>query len=95
MKYIEEEDNNMNSQLTVRLPDSLENSISILAKKLHLKRAAIVRMALESFIKQAEGSEESSPYDRVKNLLGSVSSGISDLGESHREHLLRKFKRHA
>jgi len=95
MKYIEEEDNNMNSQLTVRLPDSLENSLSILAKKLHLKRADIVRMALESFIKQAEGNEESSPYDRVKSLLGSVSSGISDLGESHREHLLRKFKRHA
>jgi metal-responsive CopG/Arc/MetJ family transcriptional regulator len=85
----------MNSQLTVRLPDDLEKGISMLAKKLHLKRADIVRMALEKFVKQAEGEEESSPYDRVKSLLGSVSSGISDLGESHREHLLRKFKRHA
>lgn len=85
----------MNSQLTVRLPDSLEKNISILAKKLHLRRADIVRMALESFVKQAEGNEESSPYDRVKRLLGSVSTGISDLGESHREHLLKKFKRHA
>lgn len=85
----------MNSQLTVRLPDDLEKGISMLAKKLHLKRADIVRMALEKFVEQAKGEEESSPYDRVKSLLGSVSSGISDLGESHREHLLKKFKRHA
>ena len=85
----------MNSQLTVRLPDDLENNISMLARKLRLKRSDIVRMALERFVKQAEGKDEESPYDRVKNLLGSVSSGISDLGESHREHLVRKFKRHA
>lgn len=85
----------MNSQLTVRLPDDLEKEISMLARKLRLKRSDIVRMALESFVKQAEGEEVSSPYDKVKSLLGSVSSGISDLGESHREHLLRKFKHHA
>jgi hypothetical protein len=85
----------MNSQLTVRLPDDLGNNISMLARKLRLKRSDIVRMALERFVKQAEGKDEESPYDRVKNLLGSVSSGISDLGESHREHLVKKFKRHA
>lgn len=85
----------MNSQLTVRLPDNLEKDISMLAKKLHLKRADIVRMALEIFVKQTAVEEKSSPYDRVKSLLGSVSSGISDLGESHREHLLRKFRRNA
>ena len=85
----------MNSQLTVRLPDDLEKDISMLAKKLRLKRADIVRMALERFVKHAEGGDENSPYDRVRSLLGSVSSGISDLGESHREHLVRKFKRHA
>jgi len=85
----------MNSQLTVRLPDDLEKDISMLAKKLHLKRADVVRMALEIFVKQTAVEEKSSPYDRVKSLLGSVSSGISDLGESHREHLLRKMKRHA
>ena len=85
----------MNTQLTVRLPDNLEKDIAMLAKKLHLKRADIVRMALESFVKQAGGTEESSPYDRVKRLLGRVKSGIPDLGESHREHLLKKLRRHA
>jgi metal-responsive CopG/Arc/MetJ family transcriptional regulator len=87
--------NSMNSQLTVRLPDNLEKELSLIARKLQLKRSDIVRMALERFVKQAEGEEENSPYEKVKSLLGSVSSGISDLGESHREHLLRKMKRHA
>jgi len=85
----------MNSQLTVRLPDNLEKELSLIARKLQLKRSDIVRMALERFVKQAEGEEENSPYEKVKSLLGSVSSGISDLGEAHREHLLRKMKRRA
>ena len=85
----------MNTQLTVRLPDDLEKDIAMLANKLRLKRADIVRMALERFVQQTAGEEESNPYDRVKSLLGSVSSGISDLGESHRKHLLKKFKHHA
>ncbi len=85
----------MNSQLTVRLPDSLEKDISMLAKKLHLKRADIVRMALESFVEQAGEKAKSSPYQKVKSLLGRVTSGVPDLGVSHREHLLRRFKRHA
>jgi len=83
----------MNSQLTVRLPDDLDKGLSMLARKLRLKRADIVRMALERFLKEAGAEGESRPYDRVKGLLGSISSGISDLGESHREHLLRKFRR--
>lgn len=32
------------------------------------------------------------PYENVKNLIGSVSNGIPDLGEEHRKHLLRKFR---
>ncbi|MEW6740818.1 MAG: hypothetical protein ACOYU2_01885 [Nitrospirota bacterium] len=32
------------------------------------------------------------PYERVKNLIGSVSTGLHDLGEKHRKHLLRKLK---
>ena len=83
----------MNSQLTVRLPEDLDKGLSLLAKKLRLKRADVMRMALERFLREAGTEEESRPYDRVKGLLGSFSSGIPALGESHREHLIRKFKR--
>jgi hypothetical protein len=87
--------NAMNTQLTVRLPDTLAEDIAMLAGKLHLKRSDIVRVALERFVREAAGEEESIPYDRVKSLLGSVASGVSDLGEAHREHLLKKLKRRA
>jgi metal-responsive CopG/Arc/MetJ family transcriptional regulator len=87
--------NAMDAQLTVRLPDTLAEDIAMLAGKLHLKRSDIVRVALERFVREAAGEEESIPYDRVKSLLGSVVSGVSDLGEAHREHLLKKLKRRA
>lgn len=85
----------MQSQLTVRLSDDLDKGVSTLAKKLHLKRSDIVRIALERFLGESQEQEESKPYDRVKKLLGSVSSGISDLGTAHRKHLLNKIKKHA
>lgn len=84
----------MQAQLTVRLPDNLDKEISNLARRLHLKRSDIVRMALEKFL-EAIKTEEDRPYDKVKRLLGSISSGISNLGEAHREHLLKKFKKNA
>jgi len=85
----------MKSQLTIRLPDDLEQNLSSLTERLRLKRSDIVRMALEKFIAEFKGGEEIKPYDRVVNLLGTLSSGTPDLGESHRKYLLKKLKRHA
>jgi len=84
----------MQSQLTVRLPDDLDKEISTLAKKLRLKRSDIVRMALERFLGEFQG-QDSRPYEKVKNLIGTISSGIPDLGEAHRKYLLKKFKKSA
>lgn len=85
----------MQSQLTVRLSDDLDKELSSLAKRLRLKRSDIVRMALERFFGEFQGKEEAMPYEKVKDLIGSISSGISDLGEAHRKYLLKKFKKHA
>ncbi len=85
----------MQSQLTVRLSGDLDKEISSLAKKLRLKRSDIIRMALEKFLEEFQGVEETRPYLKVKNLIGNISSGISDLGEAHRKYLLKQFKRHA
>jgi metal-responsive CopG/Arc/MetJ family transcriptional regulator len=85
----------MKSQLTIRLPDDLEEDLTVLTKRLRLKRSDIVRMALEKFIGEFKGDEETKPYDRVANILGTISSGIPDLGEAHRRYLLKKIKRHA
>jgi predicted transcriptional regulator len=86
----------MQSQLTVRLPEDLEEGILGLAKRLHLKRSDIVRMALEKFLAQFQGEgEEEWPYRKVKRWIGAVSTGIEDLGEAHREHLLKRIKKYA
>ena len=85
----------MKSQLTIRLPDDLEQDLSSLTKRLRLRRSDIVRMALEKFMTELKGGEEMKPYDRVAKLLGTLSSGIPDLGESHRKYLLTKLKHHA
>lgn len=85
----------MQSQLTVRLSDDLDKDISSLAKRLRLKRSDIVRIALEKFLEEFQGEDEIRPYEKVKSFIGAISSGISDLGESRRKHLLKKFKKHA
>jgi len=92
---IGKEVNAMQSQLTVRLSDDLDKGVATLAKKLHLKRSDIVRMALQRFLESVAGEAESSPYERVHSLIGSLHTGISDLGESHRKHLLNRFRKHA
>ena len=83
----------MNTQLTVRLPADLTVKIKEKARRLRLKRSDVVRLALTEFL---EGPEETDyPYERVKHLIGSISTGISDLGANHREHLIKKFKNRA
>jgi metal-responsive CopG/Arc/MetJ family transcriptional regulator len=85
----------MGSQITVRLHEDLTEQIDLLAKKVRRKRSDIVRLALEKYVSEAGVGEEPRPYDQVNGLIGSVSSGILNLGEAHREHLINKFKKHA
>ena len=85
----------MESQLTVRLPEELDRELTNYAKRLRLKRSDIVRMALERFFNEPQVKEEQSPYGRVKHLIGSIESRISDLGSRHREHLMKRIKKNA
>ena len=85
----------MKSQLTIRLPDDLEDDLSTLSKRLRLKRSDIVRIALEKFMGEFKSREETKPYDRVVDIIGAISSGISDLGEAHRRHLVKKIRKYA
>lgn len=81
-----------NELITIRLPRDLDRELSALAKKLRLSRSDVVRMALQKFTSEFEESGNR-PYEKVKNLLGVVESGIPDLGSDHRKHLLERIKR--
>lgn len=83
----------MGGQLTIRLPERLEMDVMGLAKKHHLKRSDIVRMALERLVQREAEGEDDRPFDRVQHLLGSVESGIADLGSCHRERLAERKKK--
>jgi hypothetical protein len=49
-------------------------------------------MALEAFL-QAAPPADKKPAARVAHLLGSLSSGVPDLAERHRDYLLAALKR--
>jgi predicted transcriptional regulator len=85
----------MQSQLTVRLPDDLDKEVTSAAKRLRLKRSDIVRLALEQFLREPQVKEEQLPYGNVKHLVGSFESGVPNLGSAHREHLIKRIRRHA
>ncbi len=80
-------------QLTIRVPDEYGEALDRMSKKLRLRRSDIVRMALREFLEENGVEEEGRPFDKVSHLLGITASGVKDLGQRHREHLIRKFKK--
>jgi predicted DNA-binding protein len=86
----------MNSQLTVRLPEELDERLAEYARRFRLKRSQVLRMALEHFFADSQlHRQQTTPYERVKDLIGSTESGIPDLGTAHREHLVRRMRKRA
>jgi hypothetical protein len=81
----------MDAQLTLRLPADLSAKLDRTAQRMKRKRSDVARLALAQFLDGGAPLEH--PVDRVRDLLGSVQSGIPDLGTSHREHLLARVKR--
>jgi len=79
-------------QLTIRMPDENMLKIEYIAKKMGLKKSDVARMAIKAFLDQHDEPSVERPYTKVENLLGIAESGLSDLGYSHREHLIEKIK---
>ncbi len=80
-------------QLTLRMPAHLATKLDKVARQTRRKRSEIVRLALEQFLGEADTTVESHPIDLVRDLVGSVESGVSDLGQRHRDYLLMRLRR--
>jgi len=78
-------------QLTIRMPDEQMSRIEYIAKKMGLKKSDVTRMAIKKFIEEYSDSTVK-PFAKVKHLLGVAESGVSDLGQRHRYHLIKKIK---
>lgn len=81
----------MESQLTLRLPADLSGKLDRAAKRMNRKRSDVARLALTQFLDG--GAPPGRAVDQVRDLLGSVQSGIPDLGTRHREHLIARAAR--
>ena len=79
----------MDAQLTLRLPATLAAKLERSARRLKRKRSDVVRLALEQYL---EVEPEVRAVERVRDLLGGIASGVPDLGQRHREHLLRRLR---
>ncbi len=82
----------MEAQLTVRLPAELSRALERAARRLQRKQSDIVRLALREFLGVAAGTA-ARPADRVRGLIGSLESGVPDLADKHRAHILESLRR--
>jgi len=70
-----------------------KEKLETLAQRMGLKKSDIARLALKAFIEENLAGDGTAPYDKVKHLLGTAESGIKDLGQRHREHLIKKIQK--
>ncbi len=83
----------MERQLTLRLPAALARRLERAAREMRRRRSEVVRLALEQFLEGSGAEPRARPVELVRDLLGSLESGLSDLGQRHRDYLTRRLKR--
>ncbi len=83
----------MESQITIRLPEALHKRLERAARSLGRRRSELARLAVQRYLDEIESESTPRPYEQVRDLVGSLDSGVSDLGSRHREHLLAYFRR--
>lgn len=86
-----EDPSRADAQVTFRLPKSVAEGLERLATVRGVQRSDLLRQAAEQLL--SEDQNVTSAYERVKDLVGSVRSGVGDLGTNHRKHLKRAFRR--
>ena len=79
----------MDQQLTLRMPSALAEKLEHAVRRLKRKRSEVARLALEEFL---DTQLETRPIERVRNLLGRVETGLPDLGQQHRDYLLKRLR---
>jgi len=73
------------------MSDEYGEKIKVLAEKMGLKKSDIARLALKQFVEESLSDDQSTPYQKIRHLLGSAESGIPDLGQRHRYYLMNKI----
>lgn len=83
----------MDKQITVRLPKDLAQALQSASKRMNRKSSEVIRMALREYLFGGRASPPQRAYERVKPLIGALSSGTPDLAERRREYVLESIRR--
>jgi metal-responsive CopG/Arc/MetJ family transcriptional regulator len=83
----------MERQVTLRMPADLANKLDRAARHTRRKRSEVIRLALEQYLSEPNAKLQRRPIELVRDLLGSVESGVPDLGQHHRDYLLKRLRR--
>jgi hypothetical protein len=81
----------MSDQLTVRLTPELSRALRAASRQMQRKSSEIVRMALREYL-ALPAPALSRPAERVRGLIGSLDSGVTDLAAKHRAFVLESVK---
>ncbi len=80
----------MQDQLTVRLPRELNDALKQASRRMRRKPSEVVRIALQEYLHaHPRGSR---PADRVRELIGSVETGVTDLADHHRAYVVESLR---
>ena len=83
----------MDRQIALRMSSKLAAKLDRAARRAGRTRSELARHALERFLEDPGLALTSRPIDRVRDLVGAVESGRPDLGQHHRDYLLRQLRR--
>lgn len=83
----------LEEQVTFRMPRRLARKLGEAARQMRRKRSAVLRLALEQFLEGTSIQRRTRPFDLVHDLLGSLESGVPDLGQRHRDYLVARLRR--
>lgn len=79
--------------LTVRLDPKTERLIQRLARKRGRSKSEVIRDAIGILVKRAQEQEQTErPYEAVRDLIGSVRGGPSDLSEQTDDRFRRMLQ---
>lgn len=79
-------------QITIRMPEEYFQKIEQIAKSSGLKKSDVTRMAIRKFLEEYSGDGEADLCSKAKRFIGVVESGISDLGQNHRDSSIPNIK---
>ena len=77
--------------LAVRLPENLENELSLYAEMSDKTKTDVVKEALRLYLNTKEAEEVKTPYELGESFFGKYESGRDDLSTTYKQKLKKKL----